>query len=66
MLIIAVEQQNKWPERVSEKTSVDPNPSQPQNLIKCMEHFEPFDFKHNPEGAHKYRVKQKSGTSTMC
>lgn len=37
MLIIAVEQQNRWAESVSEKSSADPNPPQPQKLIKCMD-----------------------------
>lgn len=37
MLFIAVEQQNSWAESISEKSSADPNPSQPQNLIKCMD-----------------------------
>lgn len=37
MLIIAVEQQNRWAGRVSEKPSAAPNPCQPQNLIKCID-----------------------------
>lgn len=37
MLFIAVEQQNSWAESISEKSSADPNPSQPQNLMKCMD-----------------------------
>lgn len=57
MLITEVEQQNRWAESISNQSSEDPIPSQHQNLIK--HETKHFDFKHNPEGALKYRIKQK-------
>ena len=34
MLVTEVEQQNRWAESISKKSSADPIPSQHQNLIK--------------------------------
>lgn len=55
MLIIAVEQQNRWAENVSEVFS-RPKPTSASEVNK-MYGSEHFDFQHNPDGAHKYRVK---------
>lgn len=41
-----------------------PNPISASEFNKTYE-SEHFDFKHNPEGARKYSIKQKSGTTTM-
>lgn len=64
MLIITAEQQNRWAESASEVFSRPKTISASEfNKMYGSEHF---DFKHNPEGAQKYRVKQKSGMSTVC